>query len=274
MSALTRPWKILAERERRVKLICAELNHYVDLKSCLSTVMKHIKALTRCEAVAIRLHDEGDYPYFIYDGFSDSFVATENSLCKKDDKGTPLLCEEGYLLECMCGNIIRARFDGSLPFFTNSGSFWSNNTTSLLTNSSEADRQSSTRNRCNANGYESVALVPIRRRDEIVGLIQINDRQVGKFTADLIEYMEMIGEQIGLAVQNALVYSKLKKALDEIETLRGMIPICCHCKKIRDDSGYWHFVEKYIKKHSAAEFSHSICPECMKEHYSEFKKSC
>ncbi len=53
----------------------------------------------------------------------------------------------------------------------------------------------------------------------------------------------------------------------EITRLRGMLPICSSCKKIRDDKGYWNQIEVYIKEHSDAEFSHGICPECIKKLY-------
>ena len=61
--------------------------------------------------------------------------------------------------------------------------------------------------------------------------------------------------------------SDLQKALVEIKTLRGILPICSHCKKIRDDKGDWNQIESYIHKHSDAEFSHGICPECAKKYY-------
>ena len=61
----------------------------------------------------------------------------------------------------------------------------------------------------------------------------------------------------------------LQKALGEVKTLRGILPICSFCKKIRDDKGYWNQVEVYVKNRSDADFSHSICPDCMKEHYPE-----
>jgi PAS domain S-box-containing protein len=57
---------------------------------------------------------------------------------------------------------------------------------------------------------------------------------------------------------------KLQKALAEVKTLRGIIPICMICKQIRDDKGYWEEVEVYVHKHSEAEFSHGICPNCLK----------
>jgi PAS domain S-box-containing protein len=60
-------------------------------------------------------------------------------------------------------------------------------------------------------------------------------------------------------IQSKEIIEHLK---NEINTLRGIIPICSSCKKIRDDKGYWHQVEVYVRDRSEAEFSHSICPEC------------
>ncbi|MBF0573486.1 MAG: hypothetical protein HQK69_06975 [Desulfamplus sp.] len=64
--------------------------------------------------------------------------------------------------------------------------------------------------------------------------------------------------------------TSLKKALDEVKTLKGFIPICANCKNIRDDKGFWQQVERYIADRSEAEFSHSICPECVKKLYPDF----
>ena len=63
--------------------------------------------------------------------------------------------------------------------------------------------------------------------------------------------------------------NKLQDALDEIKTLRGIIPICSHCRQVRDDEGLWKQIEEYIRTHSEAMFSHGICPDCLKEHYPE-----
>lgn len=59
----------------------------------------------------------------------------------------------------------------------------------------------------------------------------------------------------------------LEEATKEIKTLKGILPICSSCKNIRDDKGYWRQIESYIEKHSEADFSHSICPECAKKLY-------
>jgi hypothetical protein len=62
----------------------------------------------------------------------------------------------------------------------------------------------------------------------------------------------------------------LKKALSEIKKLQGILPICSHCKKIRDDHGSWQAIEEYVRERSGAQFSHGICPECAKKYYPDF----
>lgn len=70
--------------------------------------------------------------------------------------------------------------------------------------------------------------------------------------------------------------AELKKTLSEVKTLRGFLPICASCKKIRDDKGYWRQIESYITKHTGVDFSHSVCPECNEKLYGDeewFEKS-
>ncbi len=62
---------------------------------------------------------------------------------------------------------------------------------------------------------------------------------------------------------------ELQEALDKIKTLKGLLPICSECKKIRDDKGYWNQIEGYIETHSDALFSHGICPGCMDKLYGD-----
>jgi AmiR/NasT family two-component response regulator len=62
----------------------------------------------------------------------------------------------------------------------------------------------------------------------------------------------------------------LEKALAEIKVLRGILPICAHCKNIRNDEGYWEKVESYFEKHSDVLFTHGFCPDCQKKFYGEY----
>jgi len=67
-----------------------------------------------------------------------------------------------------------------------------------------------------------------------------------------------------IGLQNALAQRvrELEEAIASVKTLQGLLPICCYCKKIRDDGNYWHRVESYIAGHANVRFSHGICPEC------------
>ena len=66
-----------------------------------------------------------------------------------------------------------------------------------------------------------------------------------------------------------LLYAELQKALENVELLSGLLPICMWCKKIRDDQGYWNAIEHYLGQHSEAEFSHGICPDCKRKYSGE-----
>lgn len=77
---------------------------------------------------------------------------------------------------------------------------------------------------------------------------------------DITETKQVEQEREGLI-------QKLQTALAEIKTLKGIVPICMHCNKIRDDAGYWNKLEKFISEHSEAQFSHGICEECLKKYY-------
>jgi len=69
--------------------------------------------------------------------------------------------------------------------------------------------------------------------------------------------------------EKEILIGKLQNALKEIKSLKGIVPICSSCKKIRDDKGYWNLLEIYLEKHSDASFSHGICPECTDKLYGD-----
>lgn len=72
----------------------------------------------------------------------------------------------------------------------------------------------------------------------------------------------LIGRSIRYAIERQKLLTQIEQSAKEIKTLRGFLPICAGCKKIRDDKGYWTQIETYISRHSDAEFSHGLCPEC------------
>ena len=178
------------------------------------------KEFTGFEAVGIRLNEGKDYPYYETNGFEESFVKAERYLCAKDKSGEIICDADGNpVLECMCGNIIKGRFDPSLDFFTTNGSFWSNCTTELLASTTEEERQARTRNRCNGEGYESVGLVPLQADNEVIGLMQFNDRRKDMFTLDLVNFLENIGYSIGIALRRKQIEEELERHRKNLEDL-------------------------------------------------------
>ena len=114
---------------------------------------------------------------------------------------------------------------------------------------------------------------------EIFGTICVIDNKVNMWKKQqdkiLCTFKDMIEAHLALVFtieQLGEKNNQLQKAYNEVKTLKGMLPICAKCKKIRDDKGYWNQIESYIKKYSEAEFSHSICPECAAEINAEIDK--
>ena len=96
--------------------------------------------------------------------------------------------------------------------------------------------------------------------EEIIAAPIFDDKgEVNLVVEELIDITELI--------QSKEIIDHLK---NEIHSLRGIIPICSSCKKVRDDKGYWQQVEAYVRARSEAEFSHSICPECFEKLYPDF----
>lgn len=78
-----------------------------------------------------------------------------------------------------------------------------------------------------------------------------------------IEAVRDITERKNAEIEKEQLIAQLKEALEKINTLKGMIPMCAWCRKIRDDRGYWNNVEKYVEEHSEVSFTHGICPDCI-----------
>ncbi len=185
-----------------------------------------LQSWSGCEAVGIRLRDGNDFPYFETHGFPSEFVNMENHLCAYDKNGELLRDSAGNpVLECMCGNILSGRFNPDKPFFTPHGSFWTNSTTALLATTSEASRQSHTRNRSNTEGYESVALIPLRDGHQIFGLLQFNDRRQNCFSPALIEHFEKMADSLAISLAQRQAEEVLRIDQENLQAIFAAAPV-------------------------------------------------
>jgi len=207
------PQALAAPYIRILETLCAA----GDFQAVGKELLAEISRVTGCEAVGLRVHDgKDDYPYFAYLGFDDSFLAIENSLCVKKPESKLVRDPSGRAaLACVCGAVIRGEVDPKLPFFTAAGSFWTNSTKDLV--ASGALDLSNVRGTCVARGYESVALVPLRGGGRIVGLLQANSRQRGRFGPELLDFLERVGRLAGHAVEEFWRREQLARMTREFE---------------------------------------------------------
>jgi PAS domain S-box-containing protein/putative nucleotidyltransferase with HDIG domain len=228
--------KIAEERQRLSNKILELLNQSGSKTNLIRDILSHLKKYIGVEAIGIRLREGEDFPYFETNGFHETFIAKEKYLCTRDEYGEIIRdCNGNVYLECICGDILCGRTDPSLPFFTEGGSFWTNSTSQLLTTTSEKERQACTRNRCNSEGYESVALIPLYSGKEIIGLLQLNDKKPNCFSLDRIKFLEGIGASIGIAIARKRAEEELKQTLEKLRrTLGGTIQAMSLTVETRD----------------------------------------
>ncbi len=192
----------------------------------INRILISIKREMGFDAVGIRLRSGDDFPYFVQNGFSDDFLLTENTLTVRDQHGGICRDKNGNIsLECTCGLVISGRTDPTNSLFTQGGSAWINDSLQLLDLTAEQDPRLHPRNRCVHEGYRSVALIPIRANQEIVGLLQLNDRKKDCFALDLIQYFEGLASSIGIAFTRKQEEEALKKQLDLFERITETSPV-------------------------------------------------
>jgi sigma-B regulation protein RsbU (phosphoserine phosphatase) len=123
------------------------------------------------------------------------------------------------------------------------------------------------------SGMYIILLTAKGRTEDIVAGLEAgaNDYVAKPFKREELMARVGVGRRVAeLQKALALRVGELEATLAEIKTLKGLIPMCASCKKIRDDQGFWQQVEGYLMQHSQAEFSHGLCPECMEKHYPEY----
>jgi len=212
------------------------LNEPGRLQDSIQRVLDVVKMQTNFDAVGIRLQDGNDYPYFVQEGFPVDFLRAENTLVERAADGGLCRDKDGSIsLECTCGLVISGRTDPASPLFTSGGSFWTNDALQLLDIPHDEDPRLHPRNQCIHQGYASVALIPIRDKDRILGLLQLNDRRKGRFTTVAIELLEGIALHLGAALMRKQAEEGLRKANEMMTLFMKHSPIYAFIKEVTPD---------------------------------------
>jgi PAS domain S-box-containing protein len=188
------------------------INESGGLLETMQRVLAVLKEKTGFDAVGLRLQDGEDFPFFAQEGFPEDFLLTENSLTEQGTDGGICRDKEGKAcLEGACGLVLSGKTDPANALFTPGGSFWTNNSYSLLDLPPEQDCRYHPRNECIHQGYASVALIPVRSKGRIVGLLHLNARHKDCLSLAAVKILEDLAAHIGAALVS-------KRAEDELRT--------------------------------------------------------
>jgi PAS domain S-box-containing protein len=210
----------------------------------VDSAVRFFQRHSTCEAVAIRLRQGPDFPYFRALGFPPEFIRLENSLCSQDCFGDAVRDSAGEpVIECRCGDVICGHIDSSKPYFTALGSFWTNSAIELRTTNANEVRQTRKRGHCSESGYESIALIPLRAGGERLGLIQFNDKRRGLFSLEMIAMWEMLGDFLAVALARLRAEEKLRESEERTRSLFESVSDALAVHELTPDGAVGRFLE-------------------------------
>lgn len=215
------------ERYNTLRLeILQILSEKYPLERKIEQILAVLKEKTGSCAAGFRLQKGDDIPYVAWNGFSEDFILKENTWIRRDQHGYVCLYSEDQICSaCMCCVVLNGKTDPASPFFTRGGSFWTNDSGPLFEHCTGQNPQLPLSSACGHEGYASVALIPLRDKNHIMGLLHICDRQKGVFTRATIEILEGIASNIVEAIIRKRTDEELQKIdkLKSIGTLAGGI---------------------------------------------------
>ncbi len=188
------------ERQALHERVLAALNRANESGVLLSDLLREIKRFTGFDAVDIRLRQGEVLPPRGMYGTGEGLVEQDSGISLPEGDGRILDgSSASAFLADLSGRVINGDIDTSRPFFTEAGSFWSNHLTQMMQEATGWAPQQGNPSVSNAEGYESVALIPLRSGDETIGLLQLKDCNTERFKDEEVRFFEQIGESIGVA---------------------------------------------------------------------------
>jgi len=235
----------LAERKLQLAAdILNILNHPGDQVKLVDKILHVIKEATHIEAIGIRLKADLDFPFYATSGFPSDFAELHTTLYNTEGNGRIIRQADGRIAyACLCGCVINEQPKYNPGLFTPGGSFLMGSQEQLYQNG-QVKANSDFREPCIKAGYETIALIPLKSGDEIIGLLQLNDSRKNLLTQESVRFFEGIGSSIGIAIKR--LHNEEQLRLNE-EKMRGIIENSTDAIILNDEQG------KVIEWNNAAE---------------------
>lgn len=189
-----------AERGLTIELL-GLLNAPSTMREMMEGATRLLQKFTECAAVAIRVREGSDFPFYTTFGLSNEFVRDESSLCAG---GADLK------LECLCGAVLTGQFKPGLKVVTAYGSFWTNSLGDLANGPMAVCLPASLRGRCLSEGYQAVAQIPLRFAGRTLGLMQFNYVERGSLTPEMVAFLEQTADSIATAIEQRQTQAALR----------------------------------------------------------------
>lgn len=176
-------------------------NRIPTLQDMAQQTVRILKMRTKLDAVGLRIRDGEDFPYYASEGLSREFVREENSLVARRPDGDICRNPDGSIcLACTCGLVISGRIDPANPLFTSRGSCVANAAGQPTDPPASPDPRLQPRDRCLHEGYASVALIPIRAGEHVLGLLQFASYAQNSFPSAVVDILENLASSLGAAM--------------------------------------------------------------------------
>lgn len=193
--------------------ILDRISRLTDLKTTLDEILLILRKVCECRHLAIRLIDpDGRIPIFAKTGLSEDFIEYSHWLTLDD---------------CMCGHVAKGDVDCSLPNYTEHGSFYSNSLKEFMKKAAQNKGgvpKERLRSYCTDHGYQSVAIIPVKFKGEIIAELYLSDERPGIFPAGTVAFMEKVSHQIGISIKNSQLFTQLEESKRQMAELFHTAP--------------------------------------------------
>ncbi len=261
-----------ADKERQVTLDLLQItNESNNAREFIHLSLKFFLGLTGFDAIGLRLKEGDDYPYYETIGFSKEFIRSEKFLCAYDRNGKILLDDSSNpVLECLCGNVINGKIKDANSLCSKYGSVWSNCTSDFKISKLEKELKCHIRNRCGREGYESIALIPLKLGSEHIGLLQLNDKGKEIITHEIVGLIERLTGHFTIALARFLAEDELQKKEEKLREHSDMLehaPVLV--RNMQDEITVWNSGMEKLYGYSRTEALGKIITDLLKTEFSK-----
>ena len=211
------------EKEINLKLFKI-MNSSKNLAELINEWTSFLKDCSGCDDIGIRLKKNLDFPYYKTIGFSEDSIMKETSDCTINIT-TDSTEKTRKTFECMCGHVVADTCNKTFPFYTEGGTFWTNDLPQTIKTYKDLPEFDSARNSCCDAGYKSIALVPLRAMNKTVGLIQFNYKNANALTAETIDLYETTAINFACAITRYMAEESVRENEEQLRLIYERSPL-------------------------------------------------